>query len=111
MLLQLIKENPDVEILPMVATECVADDSYGYWMAKWGNARLDKYWCNNERMYSYEQDFGSLVDDWVDNNYENYEHLTDDELCELAKDTVNRYEWKPAIIVYIDPLQGRVNNE
>ena len=103
-LLQLIKDNEGLEILPMVATDCVIDDSYRYWMASWSKVRLDKYWCDEERMYSYVEDFDSLVEDYIDYNYEQYEHLTDEELCQLAKDKINSYNWTSAIIVYIEPL-------
>ena len=50
-LLKLIKENPNLPIVPMVATECVFDVSYGYWMSEWGNANVTKYWCDDERFY------------------------------------------------------------
>lgn len=102
-LLQLIKENPDLPIVPMVATECVCDDSYRYWMAEWSRAVVTKYWCSDERIYQYD-DFDELVEDWIDNNYENYEGLSDDELTKLAEDKVNDYEWVDAIIVYIESI-------
>lgn len=102
-LLELIGKNPNLPIVPMVATECVFDDSYGYWMAEWGKAKVTKYWCSNERIYQYD-DFDDLVDEWIDNNYENYENLSDNELKELAKKTVNSYDWVDAIIVYIENI-------
>ena len=37
-LLNLIAENPDIEILPMVDRDCVFDDSFSYWMGNWGSA-------------------------------------------------------------------------
>lgn len=103
-LLQLIKENPDIEILPMVATECSVEYSHAYWMSRWSKAELDKYWVSSERMYSYNEDFDRLVDDWIDDNYQDYEDLTDGELRILAEKTINNYEWTEAIIVYIEPL-------
>lgn len=103
-LLELIKENPDLPIIPMVATECVFDDSHGYWMAEWSRARVTKYWCSDERIYQYYEDFEDLVETWIDNNYEEYENLSDDEMEELAEKTVNNYEWVDAIIVYIENI-------
>ena len=102
-LLELIKEYPDYEIVPMVATECVFDDSYGSWMAEWGSARVTKYWVGNERIYQYD-DFEDLVDEWIDNNYEDYPGVSNDELEEKAKEYVNSLDWKDAIIVYIDAM-------
>jgi len=100
-LLGLIKENPELEILPMVATECVQDDSWGYWMAEWSNARVTKYWVSDDRVYQYDEDFDDLVETWIDNNYEDY---TDYELEILAKSIVNNYEWVDAIVVYIENI-------
>lgn len=103
-LLNLIKENPDVEILPMVHRDCIFDDSWAYWMAKWSSAELDKYYVSSERVYKYSDDFEELVERWIDNNYEDYEGLTDDELEAKATEIINGYEWTDAIIVYIESL-------
>lgn len=34
-LIQLIKENPDLPVVPMVYYD-VVNDEYGYWEGKWG---------------------------------------------------------------------------
>ena len=99
-LLKLIKENPNLPIVPMVATECVSDDSYGYWMSEWGNASVTKYWCDDERFWEYDS-FDELVEQWIDNNFEEYPNLSDEELNNLAEKIVNGYEWVDAIVVYI----------
>lgn len=103
-LFKLIKENPSLPIVPMVATECVFDDSHGYWMAEWSSAKVTKYWCSDDRIYQYDEDFESLVDDWIDDNYEDYERLSEAELERLAEKTVNEFEWIDAIIVYIENM-------
>ncbi|MFA7157645.1 MAG: hypothetical protein WC123_08185 [Bacilli bacterium] len=102
-LLKLIKENPELPILPMVATECVCDDSYCYWMAEWSRAEVTKYWCSDERIYQYD-DFDDLVETWIDNNYEEHPSLNDEELEVLAERIVNSYDWVDAIIVYINNI-------
>ena len=99
-LLELIKENPNLPIVPMVATECVFDDSHGYWMSEWGNASVTKYWCDDERFWEYDS-FDELVEQWIDNNFEKYPNLSDEELNNLAEKIVNGYEWVDAIVVYI----------
>ena len=105
-LLGLVVENPELPIVPMVSIECAFSDAFSYWMAEWGNAKIDKYRCGDERMYSYNEDFDSLVEDWIDDNYEEeeYKNLEDDELQKLAEGEVEGYEWTKAIIVYIKPL-------
>lgn len=103
-LLQLIKENPEVEIKPMVDSEVIADDCCNYWCGSWGNAKLDEYWVSDERIYFKENDFEDLVQEFIDNNYKDYLNLTDEELEEIAEKKVNSYEWKKAILVYIETL-------
>lgn len=36
-LLQLIKENPELKIVPMVDNEVCCGDDFSYWMGRWGN--------------------------------------------------------------------------
>jgi hypothetical protein len=104
-LLQLIAENPGLPIVPMVATDCVSDDSFSCWMAEWGEARVDKYWVADERIYSYIQDIDELQEDWVDNNYEDYPEGTEYEtLIGIAKKEIDGYDWVDAIIIYINSL-------
>lgn len=103
-LLLLAKENPDLEIVPMVATECVFSDDFSSWMAEWGNASIDEYYCSDERIYFKSKDFDELVEDFIDNNFEEYSDLSDEELEKLAEKTVNGYEWVKAIVVRINEL-------
>ena len=102
-LLQLIKENPTLPILPFVATECCSDDSYGFWMAEWGEPKVSKYYISNEMVYSYE-DYDYLVEKWIDDNYDDYPDLSDEELQKKAEGIVNSYEWVDAILVWINPI-------
>lgn len=104
-LLQLVKENPDLKIVPMVATEVVADDCYAYWIANWGEARVDEIYCpkNDERVYIRSKDEEKLIDK-VFNELEvieEYKNLTAEELYEKAKQEVNNYNWEKVIVIYI----------
>lgn len=103
-LLELIKENSELEILPMVDTECVPCDDFAYWMAKWGSAEINEYHCSDERIYFKNDDFEELVEEFIDNNYEYYENIGDDELRELAEREVNNLEWTKAIVVHINSI-------
>lgn len=103
-LLKLIKENPELEIVPMVDSECVQGDDFSYWMAGWGTANIDEYHCSDERIYFKEDDFEELVDDFIDNNYELYGNLGDDKLIELAEKEVSNLEWVKAIVVHVNSI-------
>lgn len=95
-LLDLIKENPHLPIVPMVNAEVVADDDYAWWIGAWGNAYLEKYYEGEERVYFYdEKDIEALITevkgwDW-------YETATDDEALEAYRDL----PWVKCIVVYI----------
>lgn len=102
-LLQLIKDNPDLEILPMVSTDIIASDDFNSWMGQWGSAEIDEYYCSDERIYFKSEDFDELVDEFMDNNYLEleYKNLTDEEFEKVANDAVDKYEWVKAIVVHI----------
>lgn len=102
-LLKLIKENPELEIVPMVDSEIGGDD-YSYYMGEWGTPEIDEYHCSDERIYFKEQDFEELVDEFIDNNYKEYNDLTDEELEKLAEEKINNLEWVKAIVVHINSI-------
>jgi len=104
-LLKLISENPGLEILPMVDSECVQSDDYSCWMAVWGNARIDEYYSTDERIYFKFWDFEDVVEKFIDENCdeEQYKNLTDEEFEKIAEAEVEKYEWVKAIIISINP--------
>ncbi len=102
-LLKLIIENPELEILPMVATDCVLDDTFAYWGASWGKAKIDEYWVCDERIYFKSQDFDFLVEEWMDDYCNDYPDLSEDEFRKLAEKEIESREWVKAIVVRIKP--------
>ena len=100
-LLKLIKENPELEIVPMVHTEVVGDsDLFTMWKGKWSKVKIDEYYEGDEKIY-FSDDFNDLVDEFIEDGYANYHYLNDKELKKLAKVEVRKYNWKKAIIVNI----------
>lgn len=55
-LFRLIKENPDLPILPMVDSEIVADDVCARWTASWGSAYVGEYIIGSERVWFKDED-------------------------------------------------------
>lgn len=100
-LLELIRENPNAEILPMVDYETVAGDEYGYWAGSWGEASLDEYYNDGERIYFRSEDEQGLIDMAYDDQYG--EDISDEEALKKAKEKVNAYAWTKCICVYIGP--------
>lgn len=95
-LFQLIKENPELPIIPMVDSEIVADIGYSWWMGSWGDAEVDKYICTDERIYLKSQEDVDIVENFVP--YEDYMDMSDEEL----EDYFENLPWIEAIMVCIN---------
>lgn len=101
-LLRLAVENLDLEIVPMVDTECVYSDDFGSWMASWGSAKVDEYYSSDERIYFKSEDYDTLVDKEYDAFYGT--DLDDETATKLAEEKVAAYDWVKVIVVRINPL-------
>lgn len=101
-LLKLIKENPELSIVPMVSNDICSDDS-GYWKGEWGSARIDEFlYCPRWNYMAFKSDddvFGTLEDYLTD--YE-IERLPESE--EECRKIYNRLPWEKAIIVNIEAI-------
>lgn len=96
-LFQLIKDNTDLPILPMVDSEIVADDGCSRWTASWGSAYVGEYIIGNERIwFKNEDDAEEVLNDCVGgiDFYEMEEEKVHEEYEKLP--------WIKAIIVNID---------
>ena len=95
-LIELVQENPDLRIVPMVDTECVLGDDFSYWIANWGKAEIDEIWSyeGGETLYSKSNSYDILVEESMDNN---------DIGEEEAKEIVSAYDWEKVITVSIQP--------
>lgn len=54
-LLKLVKENSELPIIPMVDGEIPGDDC-GYWIADWGQSRIDEYLISKDRVFFKSDD-------------------------------------------------------
>lgn len=68
-LLKLIQENPDLEIVPMVDEEIVADSGYAWWLGKWGHSKKTKYYSGREYIHFYDDDKEDALNDMVGCKY------------------------------------------
>lgn len=99
-LIELIKENHGLPVIPMVDGEIPGDDC-GYWIADWGQSRIDEYLISNERVY-----FKS--DDDVFDVLERF--LSDEEFAKLpdneneCRPYYDELPWIKAIVVNIESL-------
>lgn len=96
-LLDLMKENPHLPVLPMVNEEVVCDDSWAYWMGSWGHSEIYQYIVRNGRIYFKDDEDHFEFLERID-YYRRVEDMTDEEV-NAAYDEL---PWKKAIFVYIN---------
>lgn len=99
-LLHLIKENPSLRIMPMVETEVVASDDFGWWMAEWGKASIEEAYLDDERVYIRSLDEDTLLERVAD-HLRWIENISDEESFQKAETEINNYKWEKVIAVKI----------
>ena len=102
-LLKLIRENPDLEIVPMVDCEVVAED-FGYWLGHWGSCKVTEYYSGLEYIHFKDDDAEDVLNDMVGCKYgcdkdgrDIYDDLSEEEWDEIF----NSLPWVKCIAVYI----------
>lgn len=100
-LLRLAKENPTLKILPMVGEDIVADDSYSYWTAKWGNAEIEEVYSENERIYFRSHDEDELEERAFERLKELHPTWSDLAIETQIPKEIESYDWEKVILVYI----------
>lgn len=99
-LFRLIKENPELPILPMVDSEIVADDYCTRWTGSWGSAEITEYYITEERVHFKDVDDWGEISDVLSSEfgYDVYETMSDN----TAKEVYENLPWIKAIAVNID---------
>lgn len=104
-LLNLIKENPDLPIIPMVGYEVVADDCQSYWIGSWGRSMVTEYYVGREYVHFKDDDLEDVLTDMIGCNYgelsdgrDLWDDVSDEEWVEIF----NNLPWTKAIVVHIE---------
>lgn len=95
-LFELIRDNPDLPIIPFVDSEIVADDGYMRWIGSWGSSYIIEY--TKVEMY---EDYPEMI---YKDDTERYEQFLYDQGWseETVAKQINKIEWIKAIAVNID---------
>lgn len=101
-LLKLIKENPELPIVPFVDGS-IGEDEGQYWLGSFEDAHINEYLLPsiNSMPVFFKSDneifdtLGAFLTDYE------FESLPDTE--DECRDTYNALPWKKAIILYINP--------
>lgn len=96
-LLELIKDNPELPIVPIVDGEIVGDDC-DYWLGAWGNVQIDEYLMTDDQVVLRSDDDVFYVLEWWLPTDE-YEALPETE--SECRPLYNALPWTRAILVYI----------
>ena len=102
-IIKLIEENPDLPVVPMVDGEVVGDDSYQYWLGKWGRREVTEYYLGREKVHFRDDDQEDVLMDMVGCKYcrdqqgRDIYDLSDAEWDALYKSI----PWTKCIAVYI----------
>ena len=98
-LFNLMRENPELPVIPMVDGEIVAGDDFSYWMGSWGEARVDEVaideWDCEGRILTKTYGEEELIEDIAEIKYDG-----SDEAYEKAKEDAKSL-WQKVIVVYI----------
>lgn len=105
-LLQMIRENPDLPVVPMVNEEVVADDSHSWWLACFGMCSIDSYYSDDERVWLKSDDEEDLLDKWADDHWEEMTDMSPAEsevyVNKHGKEWIESLPWIRAIMVWIE---------
>lgn len=102
-ILELVKENPDLPIIPMVDVEIVADDCHTWWMGAWGESKVTEYYNGREYVHFKDDDQEDVLTDMVGCKYS--EDLQGRDIYDLSDEEWDKLfeslPWTKAIVVYI----------
>lgn len=103
-LLELIKQNPDLRVFPLVEWEVCGGDEHTYWSGVFRSSEVDEIYMDEERVWIRSQDEEELVNKILDSSLlleQTYIPLpgVTDEM--RAKKIINEYQWEKVIVVYI----------
>lgn len=105
-LLNLIKENPDLPIVPMVDYE-VVEDGYGRWMGSFGHCYVGEYALFYDRYFDDREEFEDFYYDYYSEDlnekfdYDPFTRRNGKALNDYLHTVSDKY-FKKAIIVNID---------
>lgn len=110
-LMELIKENPELDIVPMVANEVCAGDDFSSWLGSWGSAEIDYVhmpdWNDEHRILDAERIYFKSTDedDIKERLFDYFEAgnpaWSDDYIEEKLEEKYRELDWEKVITVYI----------
>lgn len=105
-LLKLIRQNPDLPIIPLVRSEVVCDDCYSWWCGSLDEARLDEIITNfdDSILCKHADSYEGLYEDIFGYDDDFNENATEEEI----KAKIDALPWMKCIVVFIDTREFEI---
>lgn len=96
-LVNLMEENPNIPVIPMIDSEVVRSDDFAYWQGSFGDSAVKEF-----TFFEMYGDYPEMV--YKDDTDGIKEYLLENDCCSTdaeAEKIIEELEWKRAIIVDI----------
>lgn len=102
LLFELTKQNPDLEVIPMVQTDVVCGDDYNWWMGTIGESRVDEYLVDeyHDGCIIFKSGMDDLLYEELAETFADYNDDGSNEAVERAKERIQTM-WTKCIVVEI----------
>ena len=100
-LLELVKENPELKIVPMVDGESGGDD-YSYYMGRWGESKIDEVYLEDERIYFRSLDSDELGELIFERLWSGNKEWESEYVEKKTEEKMSEINWEKVIVVYIE---------
>ena len=98
--LELVRENPDLEVIPIVCDDVVADDGYDFWYGDWGNCQIGESIRTKDGVFTREDYYWEVLRGVY--GAEAVAFMDDEDEQRLYEDL----SWQKSILVYITGRAG-----
>lgn len=99
----LMKEYPDLPIIPVVEGDIVADDCYTWWIGHWGRSEKTAVYIGREMIHFIDDDEEDVLADMIGCKY--YETPDGRDITDISDEEWNELyasiPWEECIVVYI----------
>lgn len=105
-LLKIMKENPELPVVFMVAQELYIDDDYSWYGGQIGSSSIREYFLSDYRYFFKDEDEDELFDIFYYGFLHDIDNPTNEDKRKCwakAKDEMAKIEWTKAIMVWIYP--------
>lgn len=101
-LLELVNQNPNLRVVPMVEYEVCGGDECPWWEGEISSSSIEEIVSKDEFVYIKSKDKQKLIEDVMEEDFLNVGFdVSEEEAKEHAMRKVNAYDWEKVIVVRI----------